>query len=49
MRELPHSHLPESFGQELDRPWEQSGIEGHLLLRLCLEMRLPRTAVTSGG
>ena len=49
MRELPHSHLPKLFGQEWTGPWEQSGIEEHLCLRLCLEMRLPRTAVTSGG
>ena len=30
-------------------PWVQSEIEGHIFLRLCFEMRLPRTAVTSGG
>ena len=30
-------------------PWMQSEIEGHIFLRLCFEMRWPRTAVTSGG
>ena len=49
MRELPHSHLPELFGQELDRPLGAVGDWRHLFLWLCLEMRLPCTAVTSGG
>ena len=30
-------------------PWVQSEIGGHIFLRLCFEMRLPCTAVTSGG
>ena len=49
MRELPHSHLPELPGQGLAGPWVQSEIGGHTFLRLCFEMRLLYTAVTSGG
>ena len=53
MRELPHSHLPELPGHCLARgwagPWVQSEIGGHTFLRLCFEMRLLYTAVTSGG